>query len=534
MSDTSDPADANHPGDRRNAGGGVAGLLVPVLWAGLAAFELARAHLAHSLVARPDRLFGGDGATGWPVASALVVVGGALLLSVARGVAVRSRHRRLSAAALALFGLGVIARIAMVAFPPDPSMYEGSPVRGAAALAVVAVMPLALIVMGIAIGRGGAALAWLGAAIGVVALWLAMSWSFWAARVGATQPQLWAVEPVEGLVAAWSAAAGVWLLGLPRGAASALRSVEDRVRSAACARMPAPGRKASLGLAVICVAGMVSLSAGYVDAVRPALTAQLAGRARAETITIAGIDRTYRVYRPANVQPAPGLVFVLHGVFGSGFQAETNLSFDAQADRLGWIAVYPDGVLDGWDAFGSTDAWGRHPGADDVAFISALIDRLEAGDRVDPDRVYVTGHSRGGMMTYRLGCALSARVAAIAPVSGNMATAGGSADVPCNLSRPVSVLAIHGTGDGVIPIGGGTVDIPFSPMADVIARWRTWDGCAGPPAVAAQGGTTVTSWRCKSGSTVATRIIDAGCHCWYADTSREIADFFVAHPRLLR
>ena len=124
--------------------------------------------------------------------------------------------------------------------------------------------------------------------------------------------------------------------------------------------------------------------------------------------------------------------------------------------------------------------WGRHPGADDVAFISATIDRLEAGDGVDPDRVYVTGLSRGAMMTYRLGCELSGRVAAIAPVSGNMATADGSADVPCTLDRPVSVLAIHGTADGTIPIAGGKTDIIFSPLADVIARWRALDSCTGP------------------------------------------------------
>ena len=108
-------------------------------------------------------------------------------------------------------------------------------------------------------------------------------------------------------------------------------------------------------------------------------------------------------------------------------------------------------MLDGWDAFGSGPSWGLHPGADDVAFIAATIDRLESTAGIDPDRVYVTGLSRGAMMSYRLGCELSARVAAIAPVSGNMATADGSAYVACSLARPVSVFAIHGTADGMIP-----------------------------------------------------------------------------------
>jgi polyhydroxybutyrate depolymerase len=180
-----------------------------------------------------------------------------------------------------------------------------------------------------------------------------------------------------------------------------------------------------------------------------------------------------------------------------------------------------------------------------VAFISALIDRLEATDAADPDRVYVTGLSRGAMMTYRLGCELSDRVAAIAPVSGNMATADGSADVPCTLARPVSVLAIHGTADGTIPIAGGTVDITFSPLIDVIARWRDLDSCTGAQAVAVDGASTTTSWACRGGSAVEMRVVGGGWHTWPVrsssptpsnpddfDASRLIADFFMAHPRI--
>jgi polyhydroxybutyrate depolymerase len=150
------------------------------------------------------------------------------------------------------------------------------------------------------------------------------------------------------------------------------------------------------------------------------------------------------------------------------------------------------------------------------------------------------------MMTYRLGCELSGRIAAIAPVSGNMATAAGSADVPCGLERPVSVLAIHGTADGTIPINGGMVDIPFSPMADVIARWRSLDGCAATSTVSLDGPSTTTAWACASGSDVSQRVVAGGWHTWPKvsgalasaggspdsfDASRLIADFFVAHPR---
>jgi polyhydroxybutyrate depolymerase len=139
--------------------------------------------------------------------------------------------------------------------------------------------------------------------------------------------------------------------------------------------------------------------------------------------------------------------------------------------------------------------------------------------------------SRGGMMAYRLGCELSGTLAAVAPVSGNMATADGGVDVPCSLARPVSVLAIHGTADNTIPMAGGRVDIVFSPMADVITRWRSMDGCAGSPATSTDGTATTTAWSCAAGAEVSTRILAGGCHCWPTDAAAVIADFFVAHPR---
>jgi polyhydroxybutyrate depolymerase len=351
-----------------------------------------------------------------------------------------------------------------------------------------------------------------------IALWAAT----WAARSGASQPQLLAVEPVEGLAAAWSALVGVWLLGRPASLAAGLRSPA----------IPTPGRKSAVGLALVLIIGVVGASGSVANSFGPTITAQMTGSTRVETISADTVVRTYRVHRPATLAASPGLVVVLHGSFGGGFQAETTTGFDLEADRLGWIAVYPEGVADGWDAFGSGSTWGYHPGADDVGFIREMIYVFLGRDHVDPDRIYITGHSRGGMMTYRLGCELPNLVAAIAPVSGNMATATGSADVPCAPTNPISVLATHGTADGTIPIAGGKVDIIFSPLADVIARWRSLDGCAEASTVTVTGATTTTTWACAGGTNVATRIQAGGCHCWTGDDSRAIADFFLAHPRV--
>ncbi len=526
---------------------GAGALLLPLVWAATAGLEFGRAHLSHSLISRPERLFGGEGAAWWPILAILVCVAAAALTAVGGAIVVRAEHRRLAIAAAVLLALAAGLRVAIAAFPPDPAMYGESSIRGAAAIGLIVLLPIALTLAGIAIGRRGSAVAWLSGAVAIAILWQAL----WAVtlswRSGALQPQLLAVEGVEGLTAAWAAVVGVWLIGLPRPLASDVGRLRAAARTPAAAQIPRPGRKAALLLAAVGVLGAVTSSAAIVRSDGAAIVAQLNGRTTVQSVSVAGIDRTSRIYRPTQVAAKPGLVIVLHGVFGSGFRMETDSNFDVQADRLGWIAAYPDGVLDGWDAFGSTPSWGSHPGADDVAFISTLIDRLESTDRVDPNRVYVTGLSRGAMMTYRLGCALSGRLAAIAPVAGNMANASGTADVPCTLHSPVSVLAIHGTADGTIPIAGGFVDIPFSPMADVIAKWRTWNACVGSPSVAVDGASTTTNWQCAGGSTLSQRIVAGGWHTWPRssgavtpinaddfEAARVIADFFVAHPRAAR
>ena len=515
---------------------------MPVVWAAIMALELWQGQVAHSLVSRPERLFGATDSRWY---AALLPLGVALLglqLVAVAGVLRRAERPRVARVAFAVSAIAAAGRFGVTLFAPDPHLYGVSQARGLAALVVLACLPAAVVLIGAALCGRSRGLAWLSAAVAVPMLWLAAGFTIWSTRFGALQGQLWAVEPVEGLAAVWFGVAGLWLLGAPDRLGSWLAG--GRASRLAVPSIPRPGRKASAVLVLVAVAGLLEVSAPFVRDYGGTIGAQLTGRTHVETIRVADVDRTYRVYRPAHPAANPGLVFVLHGVFGDGFGMESSTRFDAQADRLGWIVAYPDGVADGWDAFGSGPTWGSHPGADDIAFISAAIDRLEGSDSVDPDRVYVTGLSRGAMMSYRLGCELSDRVAAIAPVSGNMATADGSADVPCALARPVSVLAIHGTADNMIPIEGGKTDILFSPLVDVIARWRTLDSCGASQAVAVDGVSKTTTWSCRGGSAVAMRVVTGGWHTWPGrsssptptnpddfDASRLIADFFVAHPR---
>jgi polyhydroxybutyrate depolymerase len=281
------------------------------------------------------------------------------------------------------------------------------------------------------------------------------------------------------------------------------------------------------------------LAAVLVVLVGQPVAAQWAGRTQVGTLEQGPLERHYRVYRPASLEARPGLVIDLHGAHTGGFLEEVATRFDAQADRHGWVVAYPEGVADGWEPFGCC----RHAGVDDVAFIAGVIDRLEASDRVDPDRVYVTGLSRGGMMAYRLACQLSPRLAAIAPVAGNMADENGHVGgVDCRPQRPVSVLSVHGSADAEVPIAGGG---RFAPLEDVVARWRELDACASGGSRSVAGPVTATGWRCRSGTEVRSVVIQGAGHTWPGtplsslpwapaaslDASATIAEFFATHRR---
>lgn len=516
--------------------GALAGVATALLWATVLGLEVLRSHPGHSLISRPDRILGGAGAAFWlPLDLAMVA---ATVLGVVAWLGLRTllRDRVLWAGSGVVITAAAAALLAVQLFTPDAAMYETSTSRGVADLAFLAAIPVAALLLAAGLWRSGMRVAaTCSGAAALYATWLAVVVAAWAATSGSVQPQS------DSAIAVWVVAIG-WL-----GSVSLVVMAVPRAPERLASRLPGIGRP-PVRLAALAGLGLVAVLAlgpmvGSLNAYRwliPHIETQLSGRTQPATIVVNSVERSYRIHRPSSPAARPGLVLVLSGVYGSGFQAETTTGFDEEADRLGWIAIYPDSVLDGWAAYGGGDAWGNHPGADDVPFFAALIDREIATDGVDPGRVFVTGISRGGMMTYRAGCELAGRVAAIAPVSGNMADSTGGLDVPCHPERPISILAIHGTADGSIPFGGGRVDVLYSPFLDVIAKWRSIETCETSPTTTVDGASTTTSWQCAGGTTVAMRVVDGGWHTWPSagssgpdgfDGSRLIGDFFVAHAR---
>ena len=243
----------------------------------------------------------------------------------------------------------------------------------------------------------------------------------------------------------------------------------------------------------------------------------------------AGITRTCRVHRPVRLSSRPGLVVLLHGAVGSGAEFAVDTGFDGEADRLGWVAAYPDALNPG--PFGGWDTFACCPNEyDDVGFIAALVSQLVGDHAIDPHRAFVAGFSRGGMMAHRLGCELSGLLAGIAVVAGNMADPSGDVDaVPCAPTRPISVLIIHGSDDRNVPVEGGTsADYPdqvsYAPLNDVVRRWRRSNGCTKFAQVRQEGDVTVRRW--EGDAPVELRLVVGGGHEWFPGAGTAIADFF--------
>lgn len=166
------------------------------------------------------------------------------------------------------------------------------------------------------------------------------------------------------------------------------------------------------------------------------------------TITSAGQERTYRINIPRDYEASTPLPLVIgfhgNGSDGAEFQNYTGLP------ALPAITIFPDGALkDG------KRSWQGAPyasGADDVRFVSDLLDSIEDEHCIDLSRVYATGKSNGGGFVSVLACNLRERFSAFGIVAGAyypQSTRG------CDYTEPTPMLAIHGTGDATMDYDGG-------------------------------------------------------------------------------
>jgi polyhydroxybutyrate depolymerase len=227
----------------------------------------------------------------------------------------------------------------------------------------------------------------------------------------------------------------------------------------------------------------------------------------------------------------------LHGAGATGREQEALTNYDAVADAHRFIVVYPDGIDFSW-ADGRGPSQPDRQGIDDVGFITALVAKLVADFGVDPGHVFATGMSAGAFMVNRLACDRADVFAAIAPVAGTLGVNAG-----CAPSRPVAVLATHGTADPIVPFAGGSMNgrggtsiIVAAPA--IVTRWRQADGCQDNPAADGlpstgdgSGVQQFTSSACAPGTAVVFKQVDGGGHTWPGDAAEASWQFFAGHSR---
>ena len=219
------------------------------------------------------------------------------------------------------------------------------------------------------------------------------------------------------------------------------------------------------------------------------------------SITHDGIQRDYILYIPElyDGSSAVPLVLNFHGYGSNANEQMFYGDFRDIADTEGFLLVHPEGTTFIGNQFWNVGFPGISSTIDDVGFTEALIDELATLYTIDLDRVYATGMSNGGFMSFLLACQLSEKIAAVASVTGSMTQ---DTFNDCNAQLPTPVLQIHGTEDDVVLYNGNTLSIP---IADVISYWVDYNNCETTPTT-----TTLPDLDVSDGSTVEHSVYEDG------------------------
>ena len=146
--------------------------------------------------------------------------------------------------------------------------------------------------------------------------------------------------------------------------------------------------------------------------------------------------RDIHVYAPSNLAPKSPLLISCHGMNQDpGYQQE-NTHWETVADTAGFVVVYPRGGtgMETWDISGDKD----------TKWIVQIIEKMAEEYDIDTKRVYMSGFSMGGMLTYHAMSKIADKIAAFAPTSGTNVMGASKA------MRPVPIIHPHGTSDDVL------------------------------------------------------------------------------------
>jgi len=187
-----------------------------------------------------------------------------------------------------------------------------------------------------------------------------------------------------------------------------------------------------------------------------------------------GIEREYVLYIPSSYDSTSSvpLVFNFHGGGGTATGQMYTSEMNLVADTAGFIVIYPQGSnydngVSHWNSMIATDD--NKSTADDIGFISLLIDEISSNYNIDFERVYACGYSNGADFSISLACYLSDKISAVAPVSGLMSS---ESDSICNPSENTGILMFNGTSDSARPYIG--IDNYYLSVDNALQYWSTY------------------------------------------------------------
>jgi polyhydroxybutyrate depolymerase len=214
-----------------------------------------------------------------------------------------------------------------------------------------------------------------------------------------------------------------------------------------------------------------------------------------QSITVSDLRRFYRYYIPDSLSSEqPPVVFFLHGGNQSMRKSmppanNGSAAWPDVADKHGFILMVPNGTNpETADASGDEQRWNdcrvKAPDVDvnDVDFLRTLMDWSVENLEIDAARIYVTGASNGGLMTFRAAIELPDKVAAAAPFIAN-----NPVESECPPATPTPIMITVGTEDPLMPYTGGEVagSGSFVVSADSTRDfWVELNGITGEPTTA--------------------------------------------------
>jgi len=300
-------------------------------------------------------------------------------------------------------------------------------------------------------------------------------------------------------------------------------------------------KKCFLALAVLCTATLnfvCVLGASPAAAVVPVKaskgcgsTASVVNGQESLAFTAAGETGSYIVEVPPDTSvkhPLP-LIIDLHGYSETAAIQASFSALGSYGSTHGFITVTPQ-------VNEAVQHWVITPGSADQKFLGDLITHLTRTLCVDNHRIFVAGYSNGAFMASALACSYADEIAAVATVSGIQAPPG------CHPTRPVPVIAFHGTADPFVPYQGGVgpaaknlpapngvgtlgahldskgvkgISASILPIPTEEARWAARNGCSKSPKITnAASGVTLIAYRCPNNATVELYRENGDGHVW--------------------